>query len=1085
MWPEIRRLFQAAIDLPPQERAAWLDRECSDADIRKEVDALLASHDAPWEAVDRLERRSFRPGERIANRYEIVGLLGSGGMGEVYEARDAYLEENVALKIVRPELAPDDRALLRFKREIQLARKVTHPNVCRIFDVSQSESSIAFVSMELLSGETLAERLDRTGRLPVEEALPIVRQLAEGLAAAHDAGIVHRDFKSANVMLVGSRAVITDFGLALQTGERSALTDPGTMMGTPDYMSPEQVESGDVSAASDVYALGIVMFEMVTGKLPFHGNTAYATAMSRLQKAAPTPRTLVPALDAKWESVILRCLERDPSRRFTSSREVVRALEEGGPKFTRSTRQRFALFALLALIFATVVGVAKWWPRTLETPAAAVKASFAPRRAFAVTGFRNLSNRGEGAWLGDAFAEMLASELAAGEKLRAIPSESVQQLGPKNLGADLLVGGTYVVLPDGKLRLDARVQDAGSGETVATVSEAGSEAELIDVVSRAGARLRTALGVADISDTAAVGLRASKPSNPEAVRFYTEGLAKLRRFDARGARTLFEQAIEREPDFPLAYDALAQALWVTGYEAEARDAARKAFDLSTHLERAERLQIEGRYYHYSREWEKAIEILGSLRTFFPDDLTYGLALAQVQINASKAKDALDTVVRLRELPPPLRDDPRIDLAEADAAQSLTEYERELRVARAAEEKGKAAGARLIIARARMNQGFAFSGSGNTDLALASLRGAEEMFRAAGDEGGRGRAVGNMANILMNRGEIPAAEVQFTRALEIQRRIGNRAQEAQTLTNLSILAFMRGDLAECETIAREAYELARAIDHRRIMGSTLTNIGAVQQLQGRLDEATQTYASAAAVAKTIGDQATQLDAVVNTAEVLRWRGELAASRARYDEGVALARKLGRKKTLAYALAGLGELAFAEGKLAEARARYDESLAIDAEVKDALSAALARLALASLDLAEGRADAAANAARAAAADLRARKAKDGEAAAMELLARALLAQGKRAEAEAAIAAAPATSDVNLRLAISITQARILGGAAGKALLRRAAEEARTKQLALPAFEARLALAEVTADQAARAAVARDAQARGYALIAQRAR
>jgi tetratricopeptide (TPR) repeat protein len=337
-------------------------------------------------------------------------------------------------------------------------------------------------------------------------------------------------------------------------------------------------------------------------------------------------------------------------------------------------------------------------------------------------------------------------------------------------------------------------------------------------------------------------------------------------------------------------------------------------------------------------------------------------------------------------------------------------------------------------------------------------------------------------------ELAPAEEHFARALEIQRRLGNRSSEAQTLTNLGILYFTRGDFEESERVAGEALALARSIDHKRVMGGALTTIGAVQQMQGRLDEAATTYAAVAAMAHAAGEQATELDAIVNTAEVLRWRGALPESRQRYEEGIAMARKLGRKKTLAYAIAGLAELELVEGKLAAARARYGEALASYQEFGDRLGTADSRLAVAAVGLAEGNAPAAIAAARTVAAEFRAQQVKEREAAAMELLARALLGAGKSAEAEQAIVTAAnlaaKTSDVNLRLTVEITHARVIGGAAGAAMLRRAAAEARAKQLALPALEARVALAELTGDRTASAAVSRDARARGYMLIANRA-
>ncbi len=329
-------------------------------------------------------RSVFSPNELVAGRFKIVRFIGQGGMGDVYEAEDLELRERVALKTVRPEIAADEPAIARFKREIQLARRVTHPNVCRIFDVeyhrtTAPEGAIAFLTMELLPGETLAERLRRVGRLSMAEALPLVSQMAAALAAAHKVGIVHRDFKSANVILVpskeeGTHAVVTDFGLARGSVSGDSLTasisGTGGFVGTPAYMAPEQVEGGQISAAADIYALGVVMYEMVTGRQPFVGDTPLSTAVKRLKEAPASPRTHVPDLDPKWESAILRCLERDPADRFVSAMDVVKvlggeevapgkqALEEQKRKAYEVRRKQRRWLALVGLTMVVVLASA-------------------------------------------------------------------------------------------------------------------------------------------------------------------------------------------------------------------------------------------------------------------------------------------------------------------------------------------------------------------------------------------------------------------------------------------------------------------------------------------------------------------------------------------------------------------------------------------------------------------------------------------------------------------------------------------------------------------------------------------------------
>jgi Tol biopolymer transport system component/serine/threonine protein kinase len=314
------------------------------------------------------------PGEVLAHRFRVLARLGHGGMGEVYEAFDLELREHVALKVIRPALAIDPRAMERFRREIQLARKVTHPNVCRIFDLEHHRDArreIAFLTMELLRGETLAERLEAGGRMPLAEARPLIAQMAEGLAAAHRAGIVHRDFKPANVILVpetgGARAAITDFGVACLSGE-AALSEEGrpVLEGTLGYLAPELTEGREATPASDVYSLGVVIHQMATGVPPHSSRTLFG----KKRRRPISPRVLIPTLDPEWETLILRCLEPDPAHRFANAAEFVQALKEPGrlPARRPTVARRFIWVSGLAAAILLLSAAVLWRQRPKAPP---------------------------------------------------------------------------------------------------------------------------------------------------------------------------------------------------------------------------------------------------------------------------------------------------------------------------------------------------------------------------------------------------------------------------------------------------------------------------------------------------------------------------------------------------------------------------------------------------------------------------------------------------------------------------------------------------------------------------------------------
>ena len=280
------------------------------------------------------------PGAMLAQRFEVIELIGKGGMGHVYKAWDSILGDTVALKMIRADRMDSDVEVLRLRREVQIARKVTHSNVCRLYDLihHQDDDGLGFdlVSMEMLEGETLQAYCRRRGPLPVDEALAITRQIARGLHAAHHYGIVHRDLKPANIMLVPEarrlRAVITDFGLARQTtsnASQESITERGDVMGTPAYMAPEQITGDELSPATDIYSLGIVLYQMLTGKLPFQGDSNWAVMVQRLTEA-PQPLTdHLPDLDPALLALVERCLEREAEARFESIGEILDALDFG------------------------------------------------------------------------------------------------------------------------------------------------------------------------------------------------------------------------------------------------------------------------------------------------------------------------------------------------------------------------------------------------------------------------------------------------------------------------------------------------------------------------------------------------------------------------------------------------------------------------------------------------------------------------------------------------------------------------------------------------------------------------------------
>ena len=1043
----------------------------------------------------------FAAGVTLAGRFLIRRFLAHGGMGEVYEAEDLELGERVALKTIRSEVASDARALARFRSEIHLAHRVTHPNACRVFDVFHHPAGGAsgvdalFLTMEFLEGETLAERLARAGAWTPAQALPIVEHMAAALEAAHQAGVVHRDFKSANVMLVpdaggtGVRAVDTDFGLARPAGDERAwaeLTHSAELMGTPAYMAPEQIEGLPATPRTDVYALGVVLYELVTGSRPFGGDTPLAAMVKRLKQQPPSPRTLAPGLDRRWEAVILRCLEREPQARFASAADVARALR--GLRVRGSARRRWLVPGVCAAL--GIIALLLWNRRPPDpapaSGAAPAAAAVKTRRSVAVLGFKNLARRAEAAWLSTALAELLSCELAAGEHLRVVAGENVARtrqdlaLGEldslaadtlarvrQQLGSDLVVSGSYTALGSaagGQIRVDVRLQDALAGETVATVSESGTEAELFGLISRTGERLRARLGVGGVSSAQAAAVRTALPADPGAARLYAEGLDRLRRLDARSARELLSRAVAADPHHGPSQAALAGALQQLGQDAQARAAAKRAFELSSELPREQRLVAEARYSETSHEWQRAIAIYSSLLEFFPDNLDYGLGLAAARTSGGQAKDALALLASLRRLPTPAGADPAIDLAEALAARNLADWKLAVAAARRAVTKGRQSGARLVVARARFDEGSALHNLGELDAAREALEEARRLYSEAGDRRGQASALNNLALILMARGELEAAQPMFEEALELYRGLGHRSGQALMMGNLGNLRYFRRDLPGARRRWDEARASYEALNEPEGAARMHVNVASALAEEGRLDEARDRFELGITAYRQVGDRQGLGAALGDLGKLRAQQGDLSGARGALEEALRIWKETGDKLYAPSTLHDLGNLAREIGEAGAARQRYEEALAMRGSVQDP-AAVLDRLALAELALDAGQAEQAERAAREALLEPKLSAVPEAATLAHDLQARALLALGRvepaQAAAARAVGAAGAGQPQATRIAVDVTAARILARTQPAEAARRLtalAERAGRAGLMPCALETRLALAQL---------------------------
>ena len=451
---------------------------------------------------------------------------------------------------------------------------------------------------------------------------------------------------------------------------------------------------------------GAVLYEMATGARPFRESQPAALLNAILNSTPPAARELNRQLSPGFEAIVNKALEKNPSRRYQTARELSSDLERliagARPEGIKARRSLLLWAGIFMMLIALVIG-AVLKRRSLG------RAGFKQRRTVAVLGFKNLNGNPSDAWISLALSEMLTTELGATGQLRTISEENVARMKadlslPESeslaretltkvervLGTDMVVLGSYLNI-GGQIRVDLRVQDTASGEIVAMTPAQGSATQFLELVKQAGESLRQNCGAGPLSADERAAARALDPASPDALRFYAEGLARMRDFDFLGARDLLQRAIAADQSYPLAHSALASVWSQLGYDENANEEVKKAFEMSAGLPRKDKLSVEAAYRKQNHDWEKALDLYHSLWTFFPDELDYGLELVDAQISAGKGVEGFATIETLRSPAARFRDDPRIDMAEAAAAEAVSDYKKEqtalVRVIAKAERQG--------------------------------------------------------------------------------------------------------------------------------------------------------------------------------------------------------------------------------------------------------------------------------------------------------------------------------------------------------------------------------------------------------------
>jgi len=982
-WQHVKELFEATRDADADTRESAL-ADTVDQDVVREVRTLLASYDQSrdfleepvWvENADEIAAPFVSPlvGARLGP-YLISRQVGEGGMGVVYEAQraDGQFEQRVAIKVLKRWLV-SETDVTRFRAERQILADLDHPNIARLVDGGATPDGLPYFVMEFVEGSYIDEYC-RSHDLTLAQRLKLFETICDAVNYAHTRGIIHRDLKPGNILVTGAGiAKLLDFGIAkaVAPGRATPRTATHNAVATPLYASPEQLRGEAVAPATDIYSLGVLLYELLTGTHPYRTDRdavhVVANAVCEFDPEKPSKRAGQKDWARNLDHIVLKAMQKNPSDRYQTAAElgaeIRRVVDQQpvrihAPFFSYQARRsirRMVAPALVVLIAILAFGV-YWFTRDTGSSG---------RRSLAVLGFQNLSNDNNAAWIGTALTEMVATQIAAGERTRVAPSETVEQVKRdihaadvrtwsrdqlqrlrRNLNVDYFVTGSYLDHSDqtgSELRVYVRLQNAKTGEIVAASTENGATTALPNLIYAAVDDLLRNGG------EAAAGLGRSAHAlasftNPESARLYAEGLERARHFDYAAASELFAKAVAADPGNPLAHSAYGSALMALGYEEKSKQQAKLAYDSSASLTREERFNIEARYHSATHDYLSAVANYRTLFELFPDNVDYGVRLAAAQTSSGKPKEALETIAAVRARLTPKETDPRVEVAEARAAALQSDNKRALDAATRASQAAGRMNARSEVAEAERVRGDALYELDRLDEALTAYKTAEKIDTDLGDQFGKASVLIRQSRIYFKQGNFVLNQQYNENALAIFRKIGNRSAEAPVLNNLALSLRQQGDWEGSLKMTEHSIAIFRELNDGFGAAGGLNNAGNILRHMDRPAEARRNFEEALAIARQLNDKAQITRSTVTLASLDSDSGDLIPAMERLRQALAMASNSRGLRMLV--LQHLGELQIYRGDFDAALESLNASQDLARQLKAAEFEADTKLMLATI-------------------------------------------------------------------------------------------------------------------------------------------